>query len=843
MPHTKVFFFLILLISPGFQRFNAQTDPADTLKKVSTEKSLKDEETEGGIDEKITYSAEDSVVALVPIGKVILYGNAKVIYGTMTMEADFLEIDYVRSTVKAYGRIDSLGKLVGAPTFKEGDETMQADTVKYNLKSKKGKIYNALTKQGELLVKGSEIKKDSNDVVYFKNMLCLPCQEADARTGFRATRAKVIPNDKIVTGPMYLEIGGVPTPLGLPFGYFPNTKKHHNGILMPVFGNSPLRGFNLRQGGYYWGINDMTNLIFRGDIYADGSWMVGATNSYNVLYKSVGSLGFTYSQFNQGDRDLPSFTKQRAYSVDWHHTQDNRSNPSVRFGADVNFRFNQQFNRLNADNSGQYLQNTFQSNINHTKIYKIGSLSMNAMHTQNSIDSTMQFVFPSLTFNVNRFFPLKRENAVRPNVFDKIQASYLLEAKNTLSGKDADIFKGSIVDSLNSGIRHSLPISTNFNILKYITATPGLNLTGYMYRQSTRRVYLPEDTISVVRRLTDQSGSFAYDASFYTNFSTQVYFDYLYRRGNLKQIRHLLIPSLAYNYRPDYGEESYGNYKQVQIDSIGNVEKYSIYERSVFGGPAAGKQNMLSLNLNNNVEAKLKQHSDTGISYRKVKVLQNLSMSGGYNFAADNFKLSIIQMNARTVVFKYFDVVANAALDPYRYDKELGDKVDEYQYNSDGRLARITSMYFTVATSIGSNMLEALRNTRRPNSMTNAVEKGSGQEGQVPGALVWNLQLNYNLNLANVNDTKLQPSHQLRATGDISPTKFWRLGVTTGYDFTTQALSYTSINFYRDLKCWEARIDWVPFGQRKSYAVAINLKASMLRDIETKRQRQWFDNF
>ena len=277
--NNKVVFFLLLLIS--LTRFNAsfaQNQTSDSLKKVSVDTIIPIEEDES-IEERITYSAEDSTVALPLEGKAFLYGKSKVNYGSMNIESEFIEIDYSKNLITAYGKKDSLGKNVGNPVFKDGSETMEAEKIMYNLKTKRGKIFNALTKQGELLVIGNEIKKDSTNIIYMKNMKCIPCQEEDARTVFRATKAKIIPDDKIVTGPMYLEIGGVPTPLGLPFGFFPNTKKQHNGILLPTFGNSPGQGFNLRQGGFYWGINDKTDMVIRGEIYANGRWAIRKVNN------------------------------------------------------------------------------------------------------------------------------------------------------------------------------------------------------------------------------------------------------------------------------------------------------------------------------------------------------------------------------------------------------------------------------------------------------------------------------------------------------------------------------------------------------------------------------------
>lgn len=845
--HNKVVFFFVLLISLSISKLNAQSPPADTLKKVSADTISAPDNSET-LTEQIKYNAEDSVVALPLEGKALLYGKATVNYGGTNIEAEFIEIDYAKSMILAYGKKDSTGKAIGNPVFKDGDETMEAEKIMYNLKSKKGKIFNALTKQGELLVIGKEIKKDSLNNVYFKNMRCIPCQDADARTAFKATKAKAIPDDKIITGPMFLEIGGVPTPLGLPFGYFPNTKKQANGILPPTFGNSAERGFNLQNGGYYLGINDKTDMTIRGDIFANGSWGLKTKNDYNILYKSRGSINLSYSHFNIGDKDVPkTFSQQKAYQIGWLHTQDNKSDPSIRFSANVNYVNNQAYNRFNAINSGQYLTNTFLSNVNFTKTYKLSSLSINAAHSQNSANRQVDITFPSLTYNVNRIFPFKRETAARQNVFDKLGLSYLLEARNTLSGRDTSVFKGSPLDSMNYGIRHSIPISTNFNILKYITATPALNLSSVMYTKTIRRQFYSEvvktgaenkdSTVYGVRTDAVRDFAAAYDANFSTAFNTKVYFDYLFNKGKVKQIRHLLIPTITYNYRPDFGEDQYGFYRNVQKDTTGNSYRYSIFEKGIYGGPTTGKQNAISIGLNNNLEAKLKQKSDTGITYKKVVLLQNLGLNGSYNFAADSLKMSVISLSARTVLFKYFDVVASSGFDPYVYNKTSKTRVDKFTVHEDGRLARLTGATFAVNTSIGSNMLEAMRKTRQAPDMTNGAENGAETNpNETQEQLPWNLRISYNLSLMNDDDRKLQPTQTLNFSGDLMPTKFWKIGITSGFDFTNQKLSYTSVNIYRDLKCWEARIDWIPFGPRKSYNLTLNLKSSMLSDFKIPKR-------
>ncbi len=847
--HIVLVFLWFVLIS--YNAIHAQSNTADTIRKIDVD-TLADD---GMLDSKIDYKAKDSIVYLAQRKVAILYGEANVVYESMNITASAIEIDYSTNIITAYGMPDSTGKLAGTPVFKDNDQEMKAEKIMYNLKTRKGKIFNALTKQGELLVFGNEIKKDSNDVIYMKNMKCIPCEYADSRTVFRATRAKVIPNDKIVTGPMYLEIGGVPTPLGLPFGFFPNTKKQHNGILLPFYGNSPTQGFFLKDGGFYIGINDRTDMTIRGDIYSNGSWGLRTSNNYNVLYKAVGAINLGFSQFNVGDKDLaplgPSkFNKQQSYSVTWQHRQDNKNNPKVNFGANVNYQ-NQLYNKFNALNSGQYLTNTFQSNINFSRVFKVGSLGLNATHNQNTNTKQVDISFPQLTFNVNRFYPFKRENVVKQTVIDKIGVNYLFEARNTLSGYDSTIFKGNIEDRMKYGIRHSLPISTNFSVLKFITVTPAVNLSSVMYTSSIRKEHL----LTAARKdsITDKTiRGFAggYDANFSTAMSTKVFFDYMFKTKKLKQIRHLLIPTLTYVYRPDLGEEQYGFWKTVNTDTLtnGRTLRYSIFEKSLFAGPAIGKQNSMNVNLNNNIEAKIKHVNDTGVTYKKIVVLQNLGVTGSYNFAADSFQMSQIGISARNKLFKYFDVLVASTFDPYGYDKTTQHRVKEYAQNYNGKMLRFLTANLAVNATFGSNDLEALQKSKRSPNLTNGAERGAKKEPEKVEALPWNLSVYYNYNITPDatepgNSSKFKTTQALTFSGDVSPTKYWKVGITSGYDFMAKNLSYTSFDIYRDLKCWEARIGWVPFGFRKSYNITINLKTGMLNDIKVPRQRQWYDNF
>lgn len=845
--HNKLVFFGTLLISLGIAKnIIAQQPATDSLKQFSSGDTLQSSNNKQFIETKITYEAEDSIVTLPKISQARFYGKSKLNYGSMNITAEVIEMDYLKNVITAYGKKDSLGKNIGTPVFKDGEQTMEAEKIMYNLKTKKGKIYNAWTKQGEISVYGKAIKKDSNNVVYFENMKCVLCKDEDARTVFRAKKAKVIPNDKIVTGPMYLEIGGVPTPLGLPFGFFPNTKKQHNGILLPTFGNSPERGFNLRQGGYYLGFNDKTDMIIKADVYANGSWALSTTNNYNVLYKNNGAVYLSYSYYNIGDPDIPSqFKSQTSSEIRWSHFQDNKSNPSVRFGANVNYVNNQSYNRLNSINTGQFLQNSFQSNVNFTKTFKLSSLSINAFHNQSTIGyKPVEITFPSLTFNVNRFFPFKREKALRQNLFDKIGISYLLTVQNTYSGYDSTLFVGNITNNLKHGLKQTLPISTNFNLFKYITVTPAINISSVAYLNSVEKEFnknykTPSD--AVISK-TNNSLSGGFEGNFSTALNTKIYMDYLFKKGKLKQVRHLLIPTLSYNFRPDFGDESYGFWKKVQADSIGKQAMYSIFENGIYGGPAMGKQNAIGFNLNNSFDAKYIQKSDTGKIEKKIALLQNISLSTNYNFAADSFKMSNIGITARTVIFKNININASSTFDPYLYENKTGRRKNQYVFETTGKLAQFVNANFAVSTAISSNMVEAAKKLKQAPNLTNGGEKGAVTATSSVQPMSWNLYLSYNLALTATANNKINPVQILNFSADLAPTNFWKIGVTSGFDFVNNKLSYTTFNIYRDLKCWEVRIGWVPFGANKSYNFTMNLKLPMLSDFKIPRQRQWFDN-
>ncbi len=832
-------FSCFLLINEGIGA-NILPNYPDTLKKsVDT----LDIDEDNGIESEITYDADDSIRIESETKKVYLYGNASVHYGDFNLKAAYIEIDNKTNLVTAMGVMDSTGKLRGNPDFKDGQTDMTCEKIIYNTKTKKGKITGILTKQADMFIHGEAVKKDTNNVMYIKNMKCIPCEYDDALIYFRASKAKVIPNDKIVTGPLFVEVSGIPTPLGLPFGYFPNVKnKSKAGILMPFYGSSENQGFFLKNLGFFVPTRDKVQFIMYGDIYTNGSFALRPQMLYRTNYKYSGSLNVSFSQFNVGLRedktvrydstgkpipDANLFSHQRDFRITWSHTQDNKFNPSIRFSASVNAG-SSGFNKYNNQSAAIYLNNTLISNIMFTKIFKGSTLTINARHNQNTSTHDIQIDAPQVTYAVNRVFPFKNETHTTQNWLDKLYMDYTFQTQSTIKTKDTLLFKTPLDQTTNNpnylfqygSAIHKIPIGTNINLFKYFTLSPQINLTGYNYYQTIEKQWDPvKDSLRTYTRL---GHVFAGDATFSTSLATKVYGDYVFKSKVLKQIRHQVIPSLGFVYHPNLQGESLGFYKQVQTDTLGTKTYYSRFEKGIFGGPAGAESGAITFNLNNTLDAKVRQKTDTSVSYRKVAILQMLSIGGYYDVAAKKNNLSIINVSARTSLLKNIvGLMATSTFDAYSVDAK-GLRTNNFQYDVNKQLVRFTGVNFSVNSAINNSMFKATTNAAQP----------------------WNVSINYNLNIIKsyvplIADNKVQT---LNATFSFCPTAKWRFDVMTNYDFKTNAFGYTNIRIHRDLHCWEASINWVPFGFAKQYSVSLNLKTQALRDVKIPKQKQWFDN-
>ncbi len=787
------------------------------------------------LEKQIKYNARDSIRYEAEGQKIILFGEAQVDYSGTSLTAGYIEIDNKKNTITAQGLPDSTGKMTELPVFKDAENEMRCDKIIYNTKTKKGKIYGVLTKQADLLVYGEVIKKDTNNVMYIKNAKCIPCEFEDANFYFRATKAKVIPDDKIVTGPIFVEVATIKTPLGLPFGFFPNVKnKSKAGVIIPYLGASPGQGFFMQNGGVYFPVNEKMDMQLTGDIYSSGSWAIRTTNNYRIRYKYSGSLGLEFKEIRTGEKEIPytenaalGVQKFRNFSIQWSHQQDGKSRPNDHFGASVNIQSGLN-SKYNAISSAQYLTNTFYSNVNYNHSFvssplafmRNSNLSLNARHNQNTQTRQMEITLPELTYVFNRVFPFKNEGHTHQNWLDKLGVSYLLESRSNLKGADTIIFKPGSLDSVQYGIRHNIPISTNFNLLKYFTLTPQVNFISVMYGKTIERKYVADSGQVYTNNV--QGFKTGVDANFSANLSTKIFGDYFFKTKRLKQIRHFIIPTAGFSYHPDMTKYGTGGFK-TYIDSLGQENYYSIFERSIYGGSTAAESGMLSMNLSNNLEAKVRQKTDSGFVYRKMALIQNLSMSGSYNLAAADYKWSMLSVTGRNRVWKNIDLLVGASFDPYALDS-TGKRSKKLLYENGTQLARFTTG--SLAANAGFNpQLFRKENTGQANS-------GS-----------WSLNMSYNLTYRVAEGHMPESITQaLNFNGNAEITKKWKLNFNSGFDFKTKNLSYTYFSLYRDLRCWEAHIDWVPFGFNKRYSVTISLKSPSLSSVRIPRSRAWYDN-
>lgn len=795
----------------------------DTLKKQTD--TLKVEEDDG-LEEEIVYNANDSITMEPETKKVYLYGNAVVTYGKFNLKAAYIEIDNKTNLVTAVGMPDSTGKIAGNPTFKDEQSEITCEKIIYNTKTRKGKITGIITRQADMFIHGQAVKKDTNNVMYIRNMKCIPCEFDDALIYFRASRAKVIPEDKIVTGPLFVEVAGIPTPLGLPFGYFPNVKnKSKTGILMPFYGYSDNQGFFLKNLGFFVPTGNKVQAIFYGDVYSTGSFAVRPQILYRSNYKYSGSLNLSFSQFNMGvpeNRNLSDpnhFYHQRDFRITWTHTQDNKYDPTIRFSASVNAG-SSSFNKFNNTNPGTYLNNTLLSNIMFTKIFKSSMLSVNARHNQNTSTRDIQIDAPQLTYAVNRFFPFKNETHTTQNWLDKLYLDYTFQTQATLRTKDSMLFRPSTLDTIQYGAYHRLPIGTNINLFKYFTLTPQINLTAYNYFQSQEKEWDPVH--KRVNTFTRRTPGTAADGNVSASLTTKIYGDYVFRSKLVKQIRHQIIPSVGFVYHPNLTGKTLDFYRQVQTDTLGTKTYYSRFEKGIYGAPSMNESGAITFNINNTLDARVRQKTDTSISYKKVTLLQMLSINGSYDVAARKNNLSIINVSGRTAFFKnVMGLMATSTFDPYALDS-TGARSNKFEYKEQGYLARFTGVNFSLNTSINNSLFKSTQNSPQP----------------------WNIIVNYNLAITKntvptLPDNKVQT---LNASFSFAPTSKWKIDVMTNYDFKANNFGYTNIRLHRDLHCWEASINWVPFGFSKQYSVSLNLKTQALRDVKIPKQKQWFDN-
>lgn len=798
-------------------------------------------------DVPVYYNSDDSLLNDMRNMMAFLYGNAVVKYEDMTINAAFIEINLDQKEVYAYGRTEG-DTIVGKPEFKQGDETFVADTIRYNFKSKKGIIKNVTTEYDGAYLIGGRTKLHENKHVHMTHGKFTTCDLPDPHFYFNLTKAIVIPDDKIISGPANLVVEDVPTPIGIPFGFFPNKKGGSSGIIIPEFGDEENRGFFLRNGGYYWAINDYVDLTVLGDIYFKGSWGAGMIMNYKMRYKFNGSLNFKYNRNVFGYKGLSNYSASNQYVFRWIFRQDTKANPNSTFSADVNMS-STDYDKYNSYSVNNYMTSTKQSSVSYSYVFPNSpfSTSMALKHSQNSNTGSIDLTLPELAFNMSRIYPFKRKKAVgKSRFYEKISVAYTMNATNKIRTNDADFFNIPY-DSITNGIVHKIPINASFKLFKYTTLTPSFNYNERWYFKRFTKQW--DDSINNIS--TDYASTFSrvWDYNTSLTWSTTLYGMFNFKKGKVKALRHVFTPSVGFSYVPDFGKEKYnyyGSYSRLvynnttgQYDSVANM--YSMFEGLPYGTPSKGGSGTINFNLGNNLEMKLRNLKDTTKDNTKIKLLESFSISTNYNIFADSLRWAPISISGRTRI-KIIDISFNTTLDPYAIaQNEYGNyqRINKALVKDNGHLLRMTTGYITAGLSLNSKA----RDKKVEEAQQSMYEIIYGYpESYIDFNVPWNVNISYTFRYTKPYD-EAKITQTLNVSGDLNLTNKWKISVSTGYDFEAKKMSPTTIDIYRDLHCWEMSLHVVPFGQHKSYAFQINVKASMLQDLKLNRRRSWFDNF
>lgn len=818
---------------------------------VDTAEQKKNRET---LEYKVEYSAKDSLRFDIKNQIMFLYGEAEVHYGETVLTADYIELGLKNNELFAKGTIDSSDNYIGKPYFEDGGQGFTTDSMKYNFKSKKGKIYEAKTQEGDGYIHGENIKKTDDDILYIRNGKYTTCSLDTPHFHIQAEKLKIIKNDKIITGPANLRVADIPTPLVLPFGFFPNKKGQSSGIIIPTYGESPTQGFFLNNGGYYLGLNDYMDAKLLADIYSRGSWAGKTDINYRLRYKFSGNFNMQYSVFKQSEKELPDYNESNNFFVRWRHSQDPKAKPNSDFSADVNAGSASNFrDNLNTTTS-DYFSNTFKSNITYRKTFPIfgksSSLVFNANHDQNTRDSTLNISLPQLQFNLNeRWYPLKRTSVSgAKRWYEDVGISYSADLQNRLPTKeDPLLFDWNVQkERLQNGMRHSIPINLpTFKVFKFLNFSPRINYTDIWYLKTfdqhwdIQKSQVVIDTIKKFDRYSDYSMS--------GTFTTKLYGMYGFK-GNKLAIRHVLTPSIGATFKPDFSKDRFGYYKEyIRTDTSGNPLDTVEYSRfsGIYGEPGKGESGVLNFSLINNLEMKVKSKKDTVTGFKKIVLFESIYIGGSYDLFKDSMKLSTINFNGRTNLFKSLNLNFSGDLNPYQLDfksKQTFNKfeVETYDWLNGGKLVRLTSA--NVALSINLKG-ESKTPEKKESKFGTQQEKDyikTNPDLYLDWNIPWSLNINYNLRYSKptYNPTF---TNTITINGDVSLTEKWKVGFNSGYDVVLKKITYTTLDIYRDLHCWEIRFHVIPFGERQSYRFDIQVKAPILQDLKLTRKREWYD--
>lgn len=855
--------------------------PADTMPAKDTIRTKK------VLDHPVKYSAKDSMV-MTGSAATEMFGTCTMDYGDIKLTSAYMRMRMDSNLLYAKGVYDSTeGEWIGKPVFKDQKEEYECKEITYNIKTEKGFIRGVVTEQGEGYIIADKTKKHEGTTMTMAGGKYTTCDDHEHPHFYlKLTKAKMVPDDYIATGPAYLVVGDVPLPLAVPFAFFPLNAKMSTGLIMPQFGDDQTRGLYAKGLGYYFAINDYCDLELSGDIYTKGTWAVYAKSKYIWRYHFSGNVSINYRQDVTGEPDMPDYTKSRNFSLQWTHSQDSKANPYCNFSASVNFSTSG-YNRSNIDSyykPEQNSENTKSSSISYTQRFPDSpwSLTMSMQLSQRTKDSTMSLTLPDLSVNMSSIYPFKRKRPIgKEKWYEKIKMSYSGSARIAVNNiKEKEILHSNFLRDWQTGMQHSIPINASFTVLKYLNITPNLSMKDRMYFQRVDQTW--DERENQVHRDTTNGFYNVFDFNVGLSMSTKLYGFFipsrkLFPNSKVDRFRHVMTPSLSFSYHPDFGKQGwgyYGSYDQPvmtrdsegnfvqKVDADGNPmvvhQTYSRFPNAMYGTASRGAVAALSFSVSNNLEMKVVNKEDTTGKkpYKVVSLIDNFSVSGGYNFIADSMNWSNFAVNLRIKIPKVnYTVNLSTSLDPYMYQlNPLGTPVrTNKQYWHNGRFPHwsgtSTSLSYTFNNQTIKKWSDKIqgwsKDTTRTHKPYKLLSEREPDEGYSKVEIPWSLSINYSVRYGAGSQFdydkmyyKMVFTHNLSLSGTLGLGRGWKVSATTSYDFKNKCFSYTNFNVTRDLHCWNMTASFVPIGPYKSYTFHIGVNASMLSQMKYDKSSQ-----
>ena len=850
-----------------------------------------------GIDAPVFYTASDSLTYDAASGMTFLYGNSTVKYENMDLNSDRIYMNLDSSIVHATGTKDSTGAIVGTPVFKMGSDTYESDTMAFNFKTKKGLISEVYTQQQDGYLTSELSKRSSNGELFLQHGRYTTCDSPHPDFYIALSRAKVRPGKDVVFGPAYLVVADVPLPFAIPYGFFPFTKSYSSGFIMPTYGDETERGFYLRDGGYYFAINDKVDLKLIGEIYTKGSWGLSAASNYRKRYRYSGSFYASFQNTINGEKNMPDYSKQTSFKIQWSHRQDAKANPFRTLSASVNFATSsyERNNLTSMYNPQSYSQTTRTSSVSMTNTFSnIGltvSTTMNV--SQNMRDSTIDLTFPDINISLSRLYPFKRKNAAgKQRWYEKIALSYTGQLSNRISTKENKLLHSSLSRDWRNGMQHTVPITGNFTVLGYLNLTPSLTITDRMYTNKVMRSW----DENAQREVTDTIDGFynVYDWKLSMSAQTTLYGFYVPWRklfgDKIVAIRHVFKPSVSFNYAPDFSASRYGYYDTYQkTDANGNVSlvEYSPYSNGMFSPPGRGKTGSISVDISNNLEMKLRTDDDS-VGYKKISLIDELGASMSYNMATDIRPWSDLSTRLRLKLTKSYTFSLNATFATYAYVLDengkpyVSDHVTRY---SQGRFGRFQGMSQSLSYTLDNKKLanffkwlsgekvkksgsdnnkdkgdddydretnedKSLQDAQHGAKKDNAGKAETDDDGYMKFSIPWSLSFGYGITMREDQsksfdyDKMMYPysfSQTLNFSGNVRISDGWNISFSSGYDFDMHKISMTTASLSRDLHCFNMSCS-VVLAPYTSYNFSFRCNAATLTDALKYDKRSSYSN-